>query len=64
MLDVRMEGLFLLCGRNDVCYEVSIRFRTKMNFSLEVYENRSLVLTTTSDRSRISDNCNVDDWYK
>ena len=60
----RIEGLFLLCGCNDVCYEVSIRFRTKINFSLEVRQNRGLVLTTTSDRSSISDNGNIHDWYK
>ena len=64
MLDIRIEGLFLLCGCNDVCYEVSIRFRTKINFSLEVHENRGLVLTTTSDRSSISDNVSVHDWYQ
>ena len=33
-------------------------------FSLEVYQNRGLVLTTTSDKSSISDNVNVNDWYK
>ena len=62
MLDVRIEDLFLLCGCNDVCYEVSIRFRTKINFPLEVRHNRGLVLTTTSDRSSISDNGSVNDW--
>ena len=30
--DIRIEGLFLLCGGNDVCYKVSIRFRTKNQF--------------------------------
>ena len=64
MLDVKIEGLFLLCGCNDVCYEVSIRFRTKINFFLEVRENRGLVLMTTSDRSSISDNGSVKDWYQ
>ena len=29
MLDVSIEGLFLLCGCNDICNEVSIRFCTK-----------------------------------
>ena len=38
MLDVRIEGLFLLCGCNDVYYEVIIRFRSKMRYSLEVYQ--------------------------
>ena len=51
MLDIRSRGLFLLCSCNDVCYEVSILFRTYMDFSLEVYQNRRLVLTTTSGRS-------------
>ena len=41
----------------------SAYFRTKMNFSAEVYHN-SLVLTTTSDRSSISDNGSINDWYK
>ena len=31
MLDLRIDGLFLVCGCNYVCYEVSIRLRTKMN---------------------------------
>ena len=64
MLDIRIDGLSLLCGCNDVCYEVSIRFRTKINFALEVHQNRGLVLTTTIDRSSISDNGSVNDWYQ
>ena len=42
---------------------VSIRYRKKMIF-FEVYQSWGLVLTTTSDRSWISDNVNVNDWYK
>ena len=53
MLEIRIKGLFLLCCCNDVCCEVSSRFRTNMDFSLEVYQNGSLVLTTTSCRSWI-----------
>ena len=49
---------------NEVCYEVSIAFAQKMYFSLEVDQNRSSVLTTTSDRSWISDKGNVNFWYK
>ena len=40
MLDIRIEDLFQLCCCNDVCYEVSIRFRTHINL-LEVYQNRT-----------------------
>ena len=50
---IRIEGLFLLCCCNDVCYEVSILICTYIDFSLEAYQNRSLVLTTTSGRSWI-----------
>ena len=64
MLDVRMEGLFLLCCCHDVCCEVGICFCTHKKDSLKVYQNRSLVLTTTSDRSWISDHGNFNDWYK
>ena len=35
-----------------------------MNFSLEVYQIGALALTTTIDRSRISDNVNANDFYK
>ena len=38
MLDVSIEGHFLQCACNDVCYEVSIHFRTKINFPLEFYQ--------------------------
>ena len=40
-----MEGLFLLCCCNDVCYEVTIHFCTQKIFFPKVYEKRSLVLT-------------------
>ena len=59
-----MEGLFLLCCCNDVCYEVTIHFCTQKIFFPKVYEKRSLVLTTTSDWLWISCNGHIKDWYK
>ena len=58
------EGLFQLCCCNAVCHEVSICLLKQIKLSPEDFQNRSLVLTTTSDRSWVSDNVDVNDWYK
>ena len=57
-----MEELFLLCGCNDICFQLGICFCWK-NF-LQVYQNRDLVLTTTTYRWWNSHNININNCSK